>query len=156
MSSGLMLDDIIMNLFTDITKQTTKSHQKLFFPESRMIPFTCAKGSMQDFIWRRKNTDTKSTICSHHYIEREKLRKYLSGNLSIENDEAYLGKKTNHSINDEVGYNNKHIIRCNIHPISNLPEEPRFISFMTPIGFKSGQDESRCYVIPSSFFQNLF
>ena len=30
MSSGLMLDNIIMNLFTDITKKSTKSHQKDF------------------------------------------------------------------------------------------------------------------------------
>ena len=31
MSSGLMLDNIIINLFTDSTKQTTESHQKYFF-----------------------------------------------------------------------------------------------------------------------------
>ena len=43
MSSGLMLDDIIMNIFTDIQKQTTKSYQKHFFPKSRMIQFTFTK-----------------------------------------------------------------------------------------------------------------
>ena len=43
MSIRLMLGDIIMNLFIDITKQTTKSYQKHFFPKSRMIQFTCTK-----------------------------------------------------------------------------------------------------------------
>ena len=31
MSSIFMIDDIIINLFTDIKKQTTESHQKHFF-----------------------------------------------------------------------------------------------------------------------------
>ena len=60
------------------------------------------KGYMQDFTRKRKKTDTKRTIPLHHYIEREKLRKYLSGILSIENDEADLGRKTNQSINDKT------------------------------------------------------
>ena len=34
----------------------------------------------------------KKTLCLHYYIEREKLRKYMSGILSIENDEVDLGK----------------------------------------------------------------
>ena len=101
---------------------------------------------MQDFIQKRKNGDTKKTLCSHHYIEGEKLRKYISGILSIDNDEAYLGKKTNQFINDIVYFNNKHIIQCNNKPISNLPEEPHYIQSMTGIGFRNGQDESRCYV----------
>ena len=109
---------------------------------------------MQDFTQKRKNADTKRTICLHHYIEREKLRKYLSGILSIENDEADLGRKTNQSINDKNDFNNKHIIKCNILHISNIPEEPRFISPMTLIGFRNAQYESRCYV--NSSFQVLF
>ena len=43
MSSGLMLDDIIMILFTDSTKQTKKSHQKNLFPKYSMIELTCIK-----------------------------------------------------------------------------------------------------------------
>ena len=38
--------------------------------------------------------------------------------------------------------------------ISNIPEAPRYISSMTPIGFRNGQDESICYVNLS--FQVLF
>ena len=30
--------------------------------------------------------------------------------------------------------------------ISNIPEEPRYISSITPTGFINVQDESRCYV----------
>ena len=36
----------------------------------------------------------------------------------------------------------------------NIPEEPRYILWMTPTGFINGQDESRCYVNFS--FQVLF
>ena len=51
-------------------------------------------------------------------------------------------------------FNNTHIIKSNLQPVSNIPEEERFISSMTPIGFRNGQDESRCYV--NSSFQVLF
>ena len=51
----------------------------------------------------------------------------MSGILSIENDEADLGKKSNQFINDKNDFNNKHIIKCNIQPISNIMEEPCFV-----------------------------
>ena len=65
----------------------------------------------------------------------------MYGILSVENDKADLGEKTNQFINDKINFYNKHI-----QDISNIPEEPHFISSMTPIGFSNGQDESRCYV----------
>ena len=109
---------------------------------------------MQDFTWKSKNENTKRTLRSHHYIEIEKLRKYLSGILYIENDKADLGKNMDQFINDKSDFNNTHIIKSNIQPVSNIPEEERFISSMTPIGFRNGQYESRCYVNLS--FQVLF
>ena len=108
---------------------------------------------MQDFTRKKKNDNTKRTLCSHHYIENEKLRKSLSGILYIENDKANLGKKMDQFINDKSDFNNTHIIKSNIQRISNIPEEERCISSMTPIGFRNGQDESRCYV--NSSFQVL-
>ena len=57
---------------------------------------------MQDFTRKINNSDTKRTIRSHHYIERETFRKYLSVILFMENDEADLGKKTNQFINDKA------------------------------------------------------
>ena len=54
----------------------------------------------------------------------------------------------------KIDFNNTHIIKFNIQPVYNIPEEERFISSMTPIGFRNGQDESRCYV--NSSFQVLF
>ena len=110
-----------------------------------MIQFTCTKDLCRILHGKEKMLK-KSTLRSHHYIEGEKLGKYLSGILSIENDEADIGKKANQSINDKSDFNIKHIIKCNIQPISNIPEEPRLISSMTPIGFRNGQDESIFYV----------
>ena len=94
----------------------------------------------------KKNADTKNTLRPHHYIEEEKLRKYISGIVSIDNGEAYLENKKNQFINDISKFNNKHIIQSNNKPISNIPEEPHYIYPMIPIGFMNGQDESICYV----------
>ena len=88
----------------------------------------------------KKNADTKKRLRLHHYIEREKLLKYLSGILSINNDESDLGKKKNQFINDISDFNNRNIIQCINKPIFNIPEEPCYISYMTPIGFRNGQD----------------
>ena len=55
----------------------------------------------------KKNDDTKNTLGSHNFIEKEKLRKYLSGILSIDNDEADLEKKRNQFINDISNFNAK-------------------------------------------------
>ena len=75
----------------------------------------------------KKKTNTKNTLRLYHFIEREKSRKYLSRILSIDNDEADLGKKKNQFINDVSNFNNKHIIQWNNKPISNIPEEPHYI-----------------------------
>ena len=71
----------------------------------------------------KKNADTKKALRSHHFIEGKKLRIYMSGVLSIDNDEADLGKKTNQFINDISNFNNKHIIQCKIKPLSNITEQ---------------------------------
>ena len=74
--------------------------------------------------------------------------------LYIDIYEADLEKKRNHFINDISDFNNKHIIQCYKETLSNTPEEPRYISSVTPIVFMNGQYESRCYV--NSSFQVLF
>ena len=81
----------------------------------------------------KKNADTKRTLRSYHYNEPEKLRKYLSGILYIENDKADQGKKMDQLINDKRDFNNTHIIKSNIQPVSNIPEEELLVSSMTPI-----------------------
>ena len=101
---------------------------------------------MQIFTWKRKNANTKRILRLHHYIEIEKLRKYLSGILYNENDKSDLGKNMDQFINDKSDFNNTHVIKSNIQPVSNILEEERFISSMAPIGFKNGQDKSRCDV----------
>ena len=73
--------------------------------------------------------------------------------LSINIDEANLEKKKNQLINDISELNNKYIIQCYNKTISNVPEEPRYISSMKPTGFINGQYESICYA--NSSFQVL-
>ena len=72
MSIGLMLDDIIVNLFTDSTEQTTDSVQKRLFSKIQDDTIHLYRGSLQYFTWKRKNADTKNTLRSHYFIEREK------------------------------------------------------------------------------------
>ena len=49
MSSGLILDDIIMNLFIDITKQTTDSVKKDLFSKIQDDTIYLYKVSLQDY-----------------------------------------------------------------------------------------------------------
>ena len=74
--------------------------------------------------------------------------------LSIYIHEAYIENKTGQFINDISDFNNKHIIHCYNKTISNINEEPRFISYMTPTGFINGEVGSRYYVNLS--FQVIF
>ena len=78
---------------------------------------------MQNFAWKTTTADTKRTLRSHNYIEIEKLRKYVSGILNIENTKADLEKRVDEFINDKNDFNNTHIIKSNILPVSNIPEE---------------------------------
>ena len=93
MSSGLMLDDIIMNLFKDSTEKTTDLVRKHLFSKIQDNTIHLYKGYLQDFTRKRTNSDTKKTLRLYHFIEKDKLRKYLSGILSIDNDWADLEKK---------------------------------------------------------------
>ena len=70
----------------------------------------------------KRISDTKKTLRSHHFTEKEKLTKYLYDILSIDIDEADLEKKINQLINDITDFNNKHIIQCYNKTISNIPE----------------------------------
>ena len=85
-----MLDDIIMNLFTDVTKPTTDSEKRDVFPKITDDTIYLYMGSLQDYSWEKLIYDTKKTLRSHNFIKKEKLRKYLSVILSIAIDEAYL------------------------------------------------------------------
>ena len=58
MSNGMMLDEIIMNIFTQITKNTTKAKQEHFFSRSKDDEIQLYKGSMQDFTWKTTIPDT--------------------------------------------------------------------------------------------------
>ena len=68
MSSGMMLDYIIMNIFAQSTKNTTKAYQEHLFSRSEDDAIQLYKGYMQDFTWKTTIADTKRTLPSHHYI----------------------------------------------------------------------------------------
>ena len=51
MSSGIMLDDIIMNIFTQSTKNSTEADQEHLFSRSKDDAIQLYKGSMQDFTY---------------------------------------------------------------------------------------------------------
>ena len=89
MSSGLIFGDIIMNLFSDITKQTTDSVKNDLFSKLQDDIIYLYKGYLQYYLWKQI-ADTKTTLLSHHIIEKYTLRKYLSNMLSIDIDEADL------------------------------------------------------------------
>ena len=69
-----------------------------------MIVFTCTKKAQQDYSQKKRFADTKNILCSHNFIEKEKLRNYLSGMLSVDTDEAEL-ERNNLFINDISNFN---------------------------------------------------
>ena len=68
--SGLMLDNIIMNLFTDSTEQTTDLVQKHLFSKIQDDTIHLYKGYLQDFTWNRK-----MLIQKRHYVRIISLKK---------------------------------------------------------------------------------
>ena len=69
MSSGLMLDDIIMNLLSYITEQTTDSTKKDLFSKIQDDRIYLCKGYLQDYSRKKIIADTKKKLRSHHFIE---------------------------------------------------------------------------------------
>ena len=61
MSSKLMLEDIIMNLFTDFTKQTTDSVKEDLFYKIQDDTIYLYKGYLQDYSPEKRIADTKKT-----------------------------------------------------------------------------------------------
>ena len=100
MSSGLILDNIIMNLFIDTTKQTTDSAKKDLLSKIKDNTIYLWKRSLQDYSRKKRIADTQKTLNSHNFTEKEKLRKFMLGILSIDIDEEDIEKKTNQFIND--------------------------------------------------------
>ena len=153
MSGGLMLDKIIMNIFSETAEQEINSVVNNLFSKIKNDEIYLYQKSLQGYTWK-KITDAKKTLRSHHFMKKMKLWKYLGGLLSIIFDEEDLKNITKQWINDMSIFNNEHIIqRYNILQ-SNIPEEPRHISCMTPTRFVNSQNESRRYV--NSSFQVFF
>ena len=63
MSSGLMLEDIIMNLFTDSTEKATYSYQKHLFSKIQDDTIHLYKGYLQYLTSKRK-----MLIQERHYV----------------------------------------------------------------------------------------
>ena len=70
MSSGLMPDDIIVDLFTCITKQTENSVKKDLFSKIQYDTIYLYKGYLQNYSWEKRIADTKKALYSHHFIEK--------------------------------------------------------------------------------------
>ena len=78
---------------------------------------------MQDFTRKTTISDTKMTLRSHHYIVITILRKYIYGITLIESTQADLEKKVDEFINGRIDFNTTHIIKSDIQPVTNVPED---------------------------------
>ena len=70
MSSIFILEDINMNIFTDITKQTTDPVKKDLFSKIQYDTIDLYKGYLQDYSWVKRISDTEKTLRSHRFIEK--------------------------------------------------------------------------------------
>ena len=78
MSIGLMLDDIIMNLISDITKKTTDSVKKDLFSKIQDDKIYLYKGSMQDYLGKNE-----LLIQKRHYFQMISLKKRNQENIYL-------------------------------------------------------------------------
>ena len=85
-----MLDNIIMNLFSDTTEQKIDSAQKHLFSKIKYDKTYLYQGYLQYYQSKKIITDTKKTLHTYHLILKGKLRKYFGGLLSIIIDETDL------------------------------------------------------------------
>ena len=95
MSSGLMLDYIIMNLFSDITEQKNNSAKMDLFSKTKDDKIYLYQGYLQDYSQKKIIADTKKTLRTHHFIEKDILKIFICGLLSIFIDEEDIENKTN-------------------------------------------------------------
>ena len=57
--------------------------KRIYFPKYRMMKITCTKDVFGVNHKKKEIADTKKTLLSLHFIEKDKWVKYLSGLLSI-------------------------------------------------------------------------
>ena len=65
-----MLDNIIVNLFSDITKQTADSLKNDLFSKIQDDKIYLYKGPLQDYPRKKIIADTKKILRLHHFIEK--------------------------------------------------------------------------------------
>ena len=131
MSGGFMLENIIMNLVRDTTKQKMNL-VKMFFSKRKDDNIYLYQGSIKDYSWKKIIDENKNTLCTNHFIEKIKLCNYLGGQFSLMFDEADLKNRANHSINDIRNFINEHILQCYNVNQYNITEELYYISCITP------------------------
>ena len=139
MSIGLMLCDILW-IYSQISQNKTKSAKNDLFSKIKNDKIYLYEGSLQDYQWKKWIYDTKKTLRTHHFIEKEKWWRYICGLFSIVIDETDLENRTNQLINDISNFNNEHRTQCYSKTWTNIPEERRYKPSMTPPGFINGQD----------------
>ena len=83
-----MLDDIIMNIFSETVEQDMNSVIYKYFAKMNDDGIYLCQGSIQNYTRQKIITDTNKTLLSHNFMK--KLCKYLGGLLSIMIDEADL------------------------------------------------------------------
>ena len=71
-----------------------------------MITIKYTKDLFRNIHQKKRIADTRNTLRTHHYIEKEKQQKYIFGLLSIVIDEPDLENRTNQLMNDMRNFNN--------------------------------------------------
>ena len=66
MSIGMMLDNIIMNIFTQSKTNSMTAHQKHLFPDSRMVQLNFTKGLCRTLHEKKADTKKDTAFSSLH------------------------------------------------------------------------------------------
>ena len=90
---ALCLGDLcLITSYEFILRQYKKknSAKKDLFSKIKDYKIYLYQGYLQDYSRKKRITDTKNTLHTNNFIEKDKSWKYIGGLLSIIIDEAYL------------------------------------------------------------------
>ena len=145
MSGGLMTDDINMNLSMNATEKQGRSVNNFLFSKKITMKSTCTKVIF-------KINYTKNVMFTSL---RWRKKYYMDGLLFMMFDEEYLTDIINRWFFHIWNFNKENVIQHYNITISNITEEERYLTRMTPNGLINGKYESICSV-NSSFQVHFF
>ena len=145
MSSGLMFDDIIINM---ISNKALKCHSEgvdSYFTNIENNIIYMYRGSLQNFYWNKVPRESLDVPCPHFNVEIIKMRAYLTNILKCDTSSDDMKEKIDYWLDSFEKFHKKYIIMPTKSNTTSFPEESRYIAVRSPLDFINHENETKCY-----------